>query len=294
MSVHQPSPRTAPVPRRRRVPLVAAPLTVALAAGVLLPATATSAPAEQVRTTSTVAPQPGPAAGGGTRPGYHYAAAAAYTPSGTWATGFGATFTVHNPRQVKARRGQHSIGQLAVSDTTIGLPYLEAGWRKGAGLRSQKRPRLFVFWRPVNSGDTCYNFGCGFVRKGKGKKPGAKLRPGSKVKLEFVHRGSKWWFKVNGKKSGYYPDRLWRGRFTRANFAQVFGEIYVHGSDRLCADMGNGRRPGAKKRSARISKVHWTGGPSMALTRGAVTDPRVYGLTVTSATAMRFGGPGRC
>ena len=165
---------------------------------------------------------------------YHYAEA---TPQRlrTKRTGAVATFTVHHPRQV--RRGSHSLVELAVAPNSVTRTYVEAGWIVTPG----RKTRLFVFWWR-NGTPHCYNFGCGFVDRGKGLRPGSVLKPGSKIRLAWKHRDAKWFLIVNGRQSGFYPDRLWRGTFTGTKWFQVFGEV-ADGGGRLCEDMGNGRLP---------------------------------------------------
>ena len=179
--------------------------------------------------------------------GYHYGAT--YTQIlDEPARGLRATFTVHRPGQVKGRKGQHSIGQIAVSN--IGTrEFVEAGWRQ-----YRDGPRLFVFWRPADGSGTCYDFGCGFKDRGPGIRPHSKLKPGSTITIGFKFSHRRWWLIVNGKKSGFYPARLWDGTFTSSDYASVFGEVYVKPSQRLCADMGNGKRA-KKKSSAKVRKV---------------------------------------
>ncbi len=75
-------------------------------------------------------------------PGYHYGATFTQVlPAGELSRGVRATFTVHRPKQVKGRKGQHSIGQIAVGDTD-NRAFVEAGWRTYLD-----GPRLFVSWR---------------------------------------------------------------------------------------------------------------------------------------------------
>ena len=140
-----------------------------------------------------------PAAGAAAPPApvgsdYYYASAGAYAEYP--AAGFQATFTVHKPRQVQRERRNHSLGQIAVTQTTDSS-YLEAGWTQERG-----KPRLFVFWRPANGKKTCYNLGCGFRLKGPGQRPGTKVKPGSLLTVGFEHVGKKWWLLVDGERSG--------------------------------------------------------------------------------------------
>ncbi len=220
-------------------------------------------------------------------PGYHYAAAHTRVPP-TPAEGLRATLSVHKPRQVRGRFGQHSLGQIAVGHTRD-RSYVEAGWRQHLG-----EPRLFVYWRPADGGETCYNFGCGFRPKGAGIRPGSRLTPGTELTVAFQHVDNKWWLKINGKRTGYFPDRLWRGRFQGTDFAQVYGEVFAYDGQRLCADMGNGRLA-RNPHAAYVRDVGWIGGPPMKLHKATtVREVHNYGYRQTSDSSFRYGGPGDC
>lgn len=220
-------------------------------------------------------------------PGYHYAAGHTQVLEEE-ADGLRATLSVHRPRQVRARLGQHSLGQIAVGHTTD-TSYLEAGWRQ-----HHDGPRLFVYWRPADGGETCYNLGCGFRPKGPGLRPGVALEPGSEITIAFQHRVNRWWLKINGKKSGFYPDRLWDGKFKGTDFAQIYGEVYTEKGQRVCPDMGNGR-PAGSKRAAHVRDVAWLGGPPVELHKAtSVHETHDYGYRQTSANSFRYGGPGEC
>lgn len=264
--------------------------TLLVTAAVSAALAVTSLPASAIDveggTTSSRA-TPAPVQRGGAT-GYHYGAT--YTqalPADNLSRGVRAIFTVHRPKEVKGRKGQHSIGQIAVGDTS-NRAFVEAGWRKYTD-----GPRLFVFWRPADGSGTCYNFGRGFRDRGPGKRPGSMLKPGSKITIGFKFSHRKWWLIVNGKKSGYYPARLWDGNFTRSDYSSIFGEVFVKPSQRLCADMGNGKR--AKKRSsAKVTNVQFYGGPAVQLAVSPASDRRNYSVRLTGDNSFRYGGPGRC
>lgn len=229
-----------------------------------------------------------PAAQRGTASGYHYGSTFTQVlEDGNLSRGVRATFTVHRPKQVKGNLGQHSIGQIAVGDTA-NRSFVEAGWR-----RYVDGPRLFVFWRPADGSGTCYNFGCGFKDQGKGKRPNSKLKPGSTITIGFKFQNRKWWLIVNGKKSGYYPARLWNGNFTRSDYSSIFGEVYVNPDQRLCADMGNGKRA-RKKKSASVRNVSFYGGPPVQLAISPDSDRTNYSVKLTGDRSFRYGGPGAC
>lgn len=246
-----------------------------------------SVPVSSTPVAGEAIPAPDLPARRGTATGYHYGATYTQILDGEPSRGLRATFTVHRPGQVKGRKGQHSIGQIAVSN--IGTrEFVEAGWRQ-----YRDGPRLFVFWRPTDGSDTCYNFGCGFQDRGPGIRPRSRLKPGSTITIGFRFSDRKWWLMVNGKKSGFYPARLWDGTFTRSDYASIFGEVYVDPSQRLCADMGNGRRAG-KRSAARVRRVAFYDGPPVQLSRADISDLENYSVRLTGDNSFRYGGPGAC
>jgi hypothetical protein len=217
---------------------------------------------------------------------YYYAAAGVYADYP--AAGFQATLTVHKPEQVQRKRRNHSLGQIAVTQRSDGST-LEAGWTQERG-----NPRLFVYWRPTTGKKTCYNLGCGFRLKGPGQRPGTKVKPGSTLTVGFEHVGRKWWLLVDGKRSGYYPDRLWKGQFTSTDLAQVFGEVVVDRGSQPCTDMGTGQLPQTGA-AARIYDATWLGGPpSLSLLLSASAYPSFYDIVQTAPNAVAYGGPGAC
>lgn len=260
-------------------------LAVALSTALSVPAA--SAPvAGDTHTIPAPAP-PGPAAERGAASGYHYGATFTQILSDEPSRGVRATFTVHRPRQVKGRKGQHSLGQIAVGDSD-NRAFVEAGWR-----RYVDGPRLFVYWRPADGSDTCYNVGCGFKDRGKGIRPNSTLEPGSKITIGYKFSNRRWWLIVNGKKSGYYPAHLWDGSFTRSDYSSIFGEVYADPSQRLCADMGNGKRA-RKKSAAQVRRVSFYDGPPVELSVSPDSDLQNYGVKLTGSNSFRFGGPGAC
>lgn len=83
------------------------------------------------------------------------------------------------------------------------------------------------------------------------------------------------------------------GTFTRSDYASIFGEVYVAPSQRLCADMGNGKRAG-KKSAARVRRVAFYDGPTVQLSRADSSDLENYGVRLTGDNSFRYGGPGAC
>jgi len=218
---------------------------------------------------------------------YEYKYAAARTQTLRYAArGGSATFTVHHPSQVST--GDHSLVELAVPAPNLYFSYIEAGWVVAPG----EPTRLFVFWWRNGEGH-CYDFGCGFVSRGPGLKPGDRLTVGSKIRLTWAHRNHRWWLVVNGRRSGFYPDRLWDGRFTRTTWFQVFGEIAHRTDHSLCEDMGTGRTP-SENGSGWVGKVSFVDGPNVHLDEMVADTADNYGLTLRSQNSLRYGGPGHC
>ena len=226
---------------------------------------------------------PAPPTGRAAAATYHYAEAIPQRLR-TKRTGAVATFTVHHPRQVGS--GSHSLAELAVAPNAETRSYVEAGWIVSPG----RRTRLFIFWWR-NGKPHCYNFGCGFVDRGRGMRPGTALRVGSSIRLAWKHRNAKWFLFVNGKQSGFYPDRLWGGTFTGTKWFQVFGEI----ADGVVGVKGT---PGAtipvNPRSAKVTDVAYVDGPPVRLSVGHTTPRNNYRVKMTSSNSFRYGGPGRC
>ncbi|MDN5851794.1 MAG: neprosin family prolyl endopeptidase [Actinomycetia bacterium] len=223
---------------------------------------------------------------------YKYAAGGQYYRKGERPTGLSATFTVHRPKQVRWRHGDHSLAEIAIArpgGSRKRPSYIEAGWVRG---NRSRKVRLFVYWWGLKGGPKCYNLQCrGFVRSGKGKRPGAVLKPGTKIRLRWVHRHNRWNLFVNGKRSGYYPDRLWKNRFNRIGLAQLFGEVAYSRGGR-CIDMGTGRFP-RKHRGAKISKIR-VRGKSRPNFRQWNEKPRQYRFKRINRRSFRYGGPGPC
>jgi hypothetical protein len=257
---------------------VAAAIPSAGAASLLLPGPATA---------RTIDHPPIAMAAGFT---YYYAEAFQNFAAGVFRSRLAATFTVHHPGQVvnSPKRADHSLAEIAVRAPHLKFTYVEAGWRQ-AGTKT--KPQLFVYWWRHGNGQ-CYNFGCGFVRAGHGLRPGKPLNPGARIRLSWSHHNHKWWLAVNGKTSGYYPDKLWHGNFTKAEGVQLFGEVAVKRGFRGCDDMGNGRWPGNPK-SAKVFDVSYDRG-TVDLRKGTVTAPKRYRMTLTGHRSFRYGGPSIC
>lgn len=206
-------------------------------------------------------------------------------------TGAQATLTVHRP----ALRGDyHSLAELAVSSAN-GQSIVEVGWAVKPGLFGDTQPRVFVYhW--VNGGETCYN-GCGFVATNPGLL-GSVLPVGGQrqVVINHVVAGiDRWTISIGPpgavQQIGYFPDSLWNSTFTEPDMVQAFGEVAAV-SSQPCARMGTGGFPTVSS-GARIYGVSFlgAGAPAVNLLTQAPT-PAFYRVVRTSATSLRYGGPG--
>ena len=283
--------------RIRRVLLVG---LVALLAMLGFQAPVTASPPQAAAATTQpaglYAPKSRPQAGGAPRSlataAWHFFYAhGAVTRGSSHPTGAQATLTVHRP----ALRGDyHSLAELAVSSAN-GQSIVEVGWAVKPGLFGDTQPRVFVYhW--VNGGETCYN-GCGFVATNPGLL-GSVLPIGSQrqVVINHVVAGiDRWTISIGPpgavQQIGYFPDSLWGNAFTEPDTVQVFGEVAAV-SAQPCARMGTGGFPTATS-GARISAVSFLGpgAPAVNLATQAPT-PAFYGVVRTSATSLRYGGPG--
>lgn len=209
------------------------------------------------------------------------------------ARGMTATMTIEHPRQVAdvgdRELANHSLAEIEVQGRRTDR--LEAGWEEDPGAPTY----LFInYWHDGRS--LGCNTGCGFVRRGPGIAPGHALRPGRRLTVAWRHAGPRWWLLVDGRRSGYYPDALWRGRFTGVRFAQAFGEVLVSDHLRDCVDMGSGRYPW-QRGAASFSRIAFIGGPRIQLGGGTYASTgraRGYAIRRTGPADFRYGGPGRC
>jgi hypothetical protein len=206
-------------------------------------------------------------------------------------TGAQATLTVHRP----ALRGDyHSLAELAVSSANR-QSIIEVGWAVKPGLFGDTQPRVFVYhW--VNGGETCYN-GCGFVATNPDLL-GSVLPVGGQrqVVINHVVAGiDRWTISIgppgNVEQIGYFPDSRWNNTFTEPDMVQAFGEVAAV-SPQPCARMGTGSFPTASS-GAQIHGVSFLGpgAPAVNLLTQAPT-PAFYRVVRTSATSLRYGGPG--
>lgn len=237
-------------------------------------------------------PRPGVASESAAAWNYKYASTGQHF-NGRSPGGVTGTFTVHRPKQVG--RNQHSLVEIAVTRVNPKngrTAHVEVGVNR---THPRGKPQLFVFWWGMNGAPHCYDMRCkGFVRAGKGIRPGKVLKPGTKIRLGIVRGKNRWVIKVNGKVSGFYPDRLWKGRFKKPDYLQVFGEVTHQGKIGRCVDMGNGRHA-RKKLSARVTNVRYKNkSVPVRLKRTAVTRPKQYSLKITGPRSFRYGGPGPC
>jgi hypothetical protein len=150
------------------------------------------------------------------------------------------------------------------------------------------KPHLFVFhW--VDGEGTCYD-ACGFVQVSDTYYPGDTVKSGVTGKYKINHSDGKWNIYYNNEKVGYYPDSLWDGRFKKAGYIQVFGEV-AKNSKGACIEMGNGTL-GSKSGSTKISNFNLLGTTAGESLSPYTTLPFEYGFA--SATGMSLGGSLSC
>jgi Neprosin len=229
---------------------------------------------------------PGEPIASGTK--FHYAEATTQHLIDDFAEGASATFTVELPGQVPGMgRQDHSLAEIAVESPALDQSFVEAGWI----VENNNNPKLFVFWWK-HGNPQCYNE-CGYVQDGRGLQPGTTLEVGSVITLKWRHHNSKWWLYVNGDKSGYYPDKQWKGEFTSTTLVKVFGEVAIDKGVPVCDDMGNGLPP-TDADAASVTFVSFVEGPPVKLVKGVETPKHNYTVELTGDTSMRYGGPGDC
>jgi hypothetical protein len=163
---------------------------------------------------------------------------------------------------------------------------IEVGWIIG---QADSHPEFFVYhWE--DGKPTCFN-GCGFHGTGSGfPEPGSVLASGGMREFGIEHADGRWYIGIDQARVGYFPDRLWGGRFTNAGLVYWFGQVQAR-SVTPCTDMGNGLH--ASSPSAATAKLGYFGGPGIDLTIDE-TNPALYSLQRVDVDTFRYGGSGAC
>ena len=181
----------------------------------------------------------------------------------------------------------HSLAEIAVQSAD-GDQTVEVGWTVDRSVNNDADPHLFVFhWRDDVPG--CYN-ACGFVQVSKNIKPGDTLPLDAYKRFGIQHFDGVWWVAYNSEYIGYFPDKLWDGKYTRAGLVQWFGEV-ASDSSAPCTDMGNGTT-GLSELAIRFGTVTQKNGPEVEFEMH-VSHPEYYQAKPTSSgRTLHFGGLG--
>lgn len=201
----------------------------------------------------------------------------------------GAYVELQGDKPILGQGAAHSLAELAVQSSD-GRQIVEIGWTVDPGVNGDAQPRLFVYhW--VNGQITCYN-GCGFVSTST-TKPGAIVPVDVSRGYAIMHHEGAWWLWYHNSWIGYFPDSLWGGAFTQAQFVQVFGET-ADPTGRRCSDMGDGKW-GTDPSATRISGYRLIGSSTAGrFDYVAESTPSAYRKGNQTATGFTFGGPGLC
>ncbi|MEU8232515.1 neprosin family prolyl endopeptidase [Actinoplanes sp. NPDC048967] len=232
---------------------------------------------------------------------FHYAVGAQTGETdGTWAN-----LTIEKPKLVDG--DYHTLAELAVRSADS-KQTVEVGWTVDRSVNGDDDPHLFVFyWKDGVA--RCYN-ACEWTQIHKTVKPGDTLPVGTSKRFGIMHDGNAWWIAYNSEYIGYFHDKNWEGRFTRAGLAQWFGEV-ASPSLTPCTQMGNGK-PASDGDAARIGSISMTKGPTVGFdldmrpkykTEPEITLPPVqiekpdepywtpWTGSLRTPTTFRYGGP---
>ncbi|MFI5934982.1 neprosin family prolyl endopeptidase [Actinoplanes sp. NPDC051494] len=184
----------------------------------------------------------------------------------------------------------HTLTEIAVRSADE-QQTVEVGWNVDRTVNGDADPHLFVFyWK--DGVPTCYN-ACGFQQYSSTVKPGDTLPTGEAKRFGVQHSAGNWWIAYDSEWVGYFPDRLWDGRYTRAGFTQWFGEVAAS-SAAPCTDMGNGQ-PASSGTAARVGSISMTEGPEpIAAVETIPRNSPYYSVDRRSDRTFRFGGAGAC
>jgi len=193
-------------------------------------------------------------------------------------------------RPFLASADSHSLAEMYASFSNPWRNAVEVGWTVDRSLNGDDNPRLFVHhW--VQGQATCYN-GCGWVQHSDDLRPGMPLAVGPERLFVIQHYIDRWWVAYDTEWIGYFPDSLWNGVFTHTDEVKWYGEVATTGAGPVCTQMGNGLA-GENERAATITEMGSYTNPAPHISFGS-TSSRLYDEVPTSATGMRYGGPGEC
>ncbi|WP_306211254.1 neprosin family prolyl endopeptidase [Actinoplanes sp. RD1] len=199
---------------------------------------------------------------------------------GTWAN-----LNIAKPEL--AQEDYHSLAEIAVQSED-GKQIVEIGWTVDRGVNGDDDPHLFVFsWQNGKPG--CYN-ACGYVQYSSTVKPGDTLPVGEQKRFGVRHSSGVWWVAYNSEWIGYFPDKLWDGKYTQAGLIQWFGEVAAS-SKEPCTQMGNGL-PGADPAATRVGTISMINGPEVKPSLES-TSP-YYSVDRRTDRTFGYGGKGNC
>ena len=228
------------------------------------------------------APAPAPSAEAKRPVYFSYAKSEQYGESdGTWAN-----LTIEKPNLVEG--DYHTLAELAVRSAD-GEQVVEVGWTVDRLLNKDSDPHLFVFYWKDGVRAKCYN-ACNFTQWSKTVKPGDTLPVDTQKRFGIRHASGVWWIAYDSEYIGYFSDRVWDGRYTKAGLVQWFGEVAA-ATPVACSEMGNGV-PALNELSptARIGSITLPNGPDVDVKLKAKADPP-YTVFPLSDETFGFGGP---
>jgi hypothetical protein len=219
-----------------------------------------------------------------------------YAKSEQWGEGDGtwANLTIEKPNLVEG--DFHTLTELAVRSAD-GEHVVEVGWTVDRLLHNDSDPHLFVFYWKDGVRAKCYN-ACNFTQYSKTVKPGDTLpaKPGDALPVDtqkrfgIRHASGVWWIAYDSEYIGYFSDKIWEGRFTKAGLVQWFGEVAA-ATPVACSQMGNGVAAlNEDSPSARIGSITLPNGPEVAVRPKAKAD-KPYTVFPLSDETFGFGGP---
>jgi hypothetical protein len=234
---------------------------------------------KSMRTTVVPPTPPGVAPAPSTTAYFHYAVSTQTGDTdGTWAN-----LTVEKPKLVDG--DFHTLAELSVQSAD-GEQIVEAGWNVDRSVNKDSDPHLFVYYWKDKKGQ-CYN-ACGFTMYSKTVKPGDTLPVGTQKRFGIQHSSGAWWVAYDSEWIGYFLDKNWDGKYTKAGAVQWFGEVAAATSGKPCTQMGNGLEA-VDGNAARIGSISMTNGPAVNVAPRVTS--KYYSVLWRSETTFRYGGP---
>ena len=230
---------------------------------------------------------------------YHYASGYQYAE----VDGTSANLSINKP--YLATGDFHTLGEIT-AQSADGRQKVEVGWVVSRNINGDLDPHLFVYhW--VDNVESCWN-SCGWTQISKDVVPGDTLPTGVIKKFGIQQFDDVWWVAYDSVWIGYFDNKNWDGKYTKAGLVQWFGEVASKEWQKPCTDMGNGIAPDDPESgttAARFNSISLINGPKLVYTqesksppdpedKEAKVQPPVYSTTWVTERGFRFGGPGRC